>query len=77
MPLKNSKYRLLKKSTKWPEKWNGRSSPTPNCDCRRANLVQQVAEVESLKQRMKKFHDYDDIKRELEIMKVTFDCTYL
>ncbi|KAL0068825.1 hypothetical protein AAF712_004155 [Marasmius tenuissimus] len=32
-------------------------------------VERKVAEVESLKHRMKKFHDYDEIKRELEIMK--------
>ncbi|ESK96561.1 golgi membrane protein [Moniliophthora roreri MCA 2997] len=33
------------------------------------DLERKVAELESLKNRMKKYHDYDEIKRELEIMK--------
>ncbi|KAL0579169.1 hypothetical protein V5O48_002850 [Marasmius crinis-equi] len=32
-------------------------------------VERKVAEVDNLKNRMKKFHDYDEIKRELEIMK--------
>lgn len=30
----------------------------------------RTAEVDELKQRMKQFADYDEVKRELEIMKV-------
>lgn len=37
----------------------------------------QVAEIEQLKQRLKQFGDYDEIKRELEIMKVKNPMLYL
>jgi homeobox protein cut-like len=35
------------------------------------HLFLKVAEIEHLKLRLKQHHDYDEIKRELEIMKVT------
>lgn len=31
----------------------------------------QNAELETLKNKLRQYHDYDEIKRELEIMKVT------
>lgn len=35
-------------------------------------IATQASEIESLRTRVKQFSDYDDIKRELEIMKVSF-----
>ena len=37
---------------------------------RSITLMWQAAEIESLKVKVKQFSDYDEIKRELEIMKV-------
>lgn len=34
------------------------------------DLQKKAVEIEQLKQRLKKYADYDEIKRELEIMKV-------
>lgn len=36
----------------------------------------QVAEVDNLKQRLKQYNDYDEIKRELEIMKVSLSNSF-
>lgn len=37
--------------------------------------MHQVAEVDSLKHRLKQYSDYDEIKRELGVMKVGFCLT--
>ena len=41
-------------------------------------VQKRVAEVEQLKSKLKRYADYDEIKRELEIMKVCgyAQCTY-
>lgn len=39
-------------------------------------LASVNAEIENLRARAKQFSDYDEIKRELEIMKVGVDCVF-